>query len=486
MKNNFKENLNLLKDQNLPKIIKKKIFKPVVIGRLGDSATGLGNSGGGANGVGSSNLKNTGSVVGHEFVGSAPRVEKPNPVGSFIDSCTKSKVNFNVNDTWTGGSSKKVIPDTARVENNESLYSFNDEFKSKSDFNSDLEIQNRNSLDKYKPVPSIDSNKANYSNQFVPSNNNAGLKFKTQIPKNNAKPDPESLKRQLSQIEHEIESLGRKKALLQQQLEEIQVEKSTEPWEIEDDYGIDLENEFQDFDDGFGNDFGDVEYQGFADISNTVSNGYENKNQYQSTSNYTGMGNNDEYKRSSSNIGNVSKTGNNNLGTEFDSNIANTLFQTPDSPEIVDIRYDTHQPRVQVPALDDYKNVGQQNPPKQYPWTDEVSKLLKNTFKLKSFRPSQEDIVNQALLGNDCFVLMPTGGGKSLCYQLTSVCTKGVILWLMLGDSGNHGSYFSIAEFDTGPSFVVNQIRNPYPNSFWRATSCQEKMGIFRYLKIET
>jgi superfamily II DNA helicase RecQ len=39
-------------------------------------------------------------------------------------------------------------------------------------------------------------------------------------------------------------------------------------------------------------------------------------------------------------------------------------------------------------------------------------------FGHRGFRPQQKDIVMQAVAGRDLFVLMPTGGGKSLCYQV--------------------------------------------------------------------
>jgi ATP-dependent DNA helicase RecQ len=52
--------------------------------------------------------------------------------------------------------------------------------------------------------------------------------------------------------------------------------------------------------------------------------------------------------------------------------------------------------------------------------------VLKSTFGFEQFRPSQENIVNEILKGNDALVLMPTGGGKSLCYQIPAIVRNGV------------------------------------------------------------
>src|SRR5215207_8288490 len=51
---------------------------------------------------------------------------------------------------------------------------------------------------------------------------------------------------------------------------------------------------------------------------------------------------------------------------------------------------------------------------------------LKQTFGYDSFRPLQEDIIADALAGKDVFALLPTGGGKSLCFQLPALVRDGL------------------------------------------------------------
>jgi hypothetical protein len=63
-----------------------------------------------------------------------------------------------------------------------------------------------------------------------------------------------------------------------------------------------------------------------------------------------------------------------------------------------------------------------------FPHSTEMKLIFSETFGLKSFRPNQLQVINATLQQHDCFVLMPTGGGKSLCYQLPAIITKGVTI----------------------------------------------------------
>lgn len=63
-----------------------------------------------------------------------------------------------------------------------------------------------------------------------------------------------------------------------------------------------------------------------------------------------------------------------------------------------------------------------------FDWTDELLPRAKATWGISSFRSCQKAVCNAALDGRDVVCVMPTGGGKSLCYQLPAILSVGLTL----------------------------------------------------------
>jgi len=53
---------------------------------------------------------------------------------------------------------------------------------------------------------------------------------------------------------------------------------------------------------------------------------------------------------------------------------------------------------------------------------------LKKFFGFDSFKGMQEEVISTIMKGEDCFVIMPTGAGKSLCYQLPALISSGTAI----------------------------------------------------------
>ena len=118
----------------------------------------------------------------------------------------------------------------------------------------------------------------------------------------------------------------------------------------------------------------------------------------------------------------------------------------------------------------------------QLAWSADVKKALRERFHLRGFRPHQLDAINATLSGKDAFVLMPTGGGKSLCYQLPSIIssgkTRGVTVVIspllsLMQDQVEHLQQLQIQALLINSevsaehrSFVLSALRNPNAEKF--------------------
>jgi len=58
----------------------------------------------------------------------------------------------------------------------------------------------------------------------------------------------------------------------------------------------------------------------------------------------------------------------------------------------------------------------------------DLNAALQEYFGFKDFKGQQKQIIESVLSGKDTFVIMPTGGGKSLCYQLPAMVSPGVAI----------------------------------------------------------
>ncbi|CAF3624135.1 unnamed protein product [Adineta steineri] len=63
-----------------------------------------------------------------------------------------------------------------------------------------------------------------------------------------------------------------------------------------------------------------------------------------------------------------------------------------------------------------------------FSWSSKIDEVRTNIFKINSFRQWQLETINVTLSGYDCILIMPTGGGKSLCYQLPAIISDGITI----------------------------------------------------------
>ena len=57
-----------------------------------------------------------------------------------------------------------------------------------------------------------------------------------------------------------------------------------------------------------------------------------------------------------------------------------------------------------------------------------IHQILLQYWGFNEFRPKQEDIINSVLEGKDTLALLPTGGGKSICFQVPALSQEGICI----------------------------------------------------------
>lgn len=91
-----------------------------------------------------------------------------------------------------------------------------------------------------------------------------------------------------------------------------------------------------------------------------------------------------------------------------------------------------------------------------------LTEKLKHYFGFSSFKGEQEEIIRNLLNGNDTFVLMPTGGGKSLCYQLPSLLMEGtaIVVSPLIALMKNQVDVINGMSEETGVAHCLNSSLN--------------------------
>lgn len=118
----------------------------------------------------------------------------------------------------------------------------------------------------------------------------------------------------------------------------------------------------------------------------------------------------------------------------------------------------------------------------------ELLPLLKTHFGYDSFKPNQLSIIEDALNKKDVLAIMPTGGGKSLCYQLTALALEGTAIVIsplialmkdqvdVLQANGIAAAYYNSSQSEETRQAILQQLENSELKLFYVAP---ESLGFF-------
>ena len=89
--------------------------------------------------------------------------------------------------------------------------------------------------------------------------------------------------------------------------------------------------------------------------------------------------------------------------------------------------------------------------------------VLRRVFGYAEFRGPQQDIIEHLSAGNDCLVLMPTGGGKSLCYQVPALLRPGTAVVISPLIALMQDQVEALEQLGVAPRSSIRRCHRPRP-----------------------
>lgn len=121
-----------------------------------------------------------------------------------------------------------------------------------------------------------------------------------------------------------------------------------------------------------------------------------------------------------------------------------------------------------------------------FEWSHRVSDTLKRVFKLNGFRPQQLQTINCVLAKKDVLLIAPTGGGKSLCYQLPAILSDGLTVVVSPLISLMEDQVWSLQKYGINAELLSASIEKNKNNSILKQMADgKESCKLTFYLRLE-